>query len=288
MTAIDPSTIDYSKFYTWDAIPGNGEAGNTLMVPNGFNFDYVFDKLVTVTWKDIKPGSPTKGQARTTDAPFLKPEAHKLFQAEAPDIPFLTGQTVTQKTFKAWGPEWFVYSVPLLLRKGAKFRLTWPVWPNLVMDDTGGVKKYADDPAAGWFRLRVKEGEAALKCNPASDGPDASWYNGLDFAFGHWAMPQVIVDCTQDVMTVGLECVSLFGLKDSDFILGEPIVELVSDVVTPASGGAPGTTTTVPTEPPVTPGAAGTLRAALQKLSTDAAAAANLGADVQAVLTIVG
>ena len=86
-----------------------------------------------------------------------------------------------------------------------------------------------------------------MTINPVS--PDSSWYNGRDFAFGHWFTPQVVVDATQPVMTVGLECLSIFGLKDSDFMIAPPTMELVS------SGGS--------TEPPPIP--AGTLRGLAQQ-----------------------
>jgi len=244
---INLSELNFGKTYEWDAKPGAPEPGNTILIPLGMNFSYVYDPNVRVTWQDIKQGSPTYGQNRTSDNKFLKPEVMPKTQAQMPDIPFPVGVPTLSKCFKGFGPIWVLYTVALNMVAGSKYKLTWPVWPNLLASDDGGVKVYADDPAAGWMRLRVTTGEWGMAINSVS--PDSSWYNGRDFAFGHWFTPQVVVDATQPVMTVGLECLSIFGLKDSDFMIAPPTMELVS------SGGS--------TEPPPIP--AGTLRGLAQQ-----------------------
>lgn len=234
------SDLDFGKTYVWDAKPGAPEPGNTILIPQNIGFEYVHDPAVRVTWPDIKQGSPTYGQPRTSDSPFLKPEVMPKVQSQMADIPFPIGVLNLSKCFKGFGPIWVMYTVALNMIAGQKYKLTWPVWPNLLSSDEGGKKVYADDPAAGWLRLRVKAGDAAMTID-STKSPDRTWYCGLDFAFGRWFVPQVIIDATQPVMTVGLELMSIFGLKDSDFMLAPPTLELVSgDVVPeppPISGG---------------------------------------------------
>lgn len=222
---IQPSnSIKFENFYTWDARPGAPEPGNTISIPANFMFEYEHTPSRRVTWTDIKIGSPTFGQVRVSDAPFVKPEVHGLTQEQAANIPFPVGVSVLLKDFLTWKPLWTLLSVSFNAPVGSKYKVTWPFWPNLLTSDEGGNKVYADDPAAGWARLRVKAGEASLHIDTS---PDTTWYNGRDFAFGYWFSPQVVVDVTQPVMTVGLETVSIFGLKDSDFIVAPPIFELV-------------------------------------------------------------
>lgn len=267
--SIDITALDFNETYVWDALPGAPEPGNTVLIPKGMGFEYVRDPNVRITWKDIKQGSPTYGQQRTSDGAFLKPEVMPKTQAQMPDIPFPIGAHALSKCFKAYAPLWIMYSLALTLIPGNKYRLSWPVWPNLLVSDDGSNKVYADDPAAGWLRLRVKAGEFALNID-ASQSPDRSWYCGLDFAFGNWFVPQVIIDATQSVMTIGLEFVGPFGLKDDDAIIAEPTLELLS------SGGS--------TEPPPVP-VGGTLRALSQIALTSAQQTVDA---VNAMSTLVG
>ena len=224
---IDISVLDFNKTYAWDARPGAPEPGNTILIPQNVGFEYVHDPNVRVTWQDIKQGSPTYGQMRTSDNAFTKPEVMPKLQDQMPDVPFPIGVPALSKCFKGYTPIWVLYTVALNMTPGNKYKLSWPVWPNLLVSDDGSNKVYADDPAAGWLRLRVKAGDVALTIN-AAESPNRSWYCGLDFAYGHWFVPQVVIDATQSVMTIALECVSIFGLKDSDFMIAPPALELIS------------------------------------------------------------
>lgn len=259
--SIEIASLDFLRNYLWDARPGAPEPGNTIFIPFGMGFDYVNNPATRVIWQDIKIGSPTFGQMRTSDSQFLKPEVVIRAQAQMPDIPFPVGVTHLIKGFKGWGPIWVLYVLALNVLQGAKYRLTWPVWPNLLTSDEGGNKIYADDPAAGWLRLKVKSGEVDMKIDP-SKSPDNTWYNGRDFAYGHWFSPQVVIDATAPVMTIGLECVSIFGLKDSDFMIAPPTLEMIA---------APGGDNPGSGEPP--PVAAGTLRGLVAAVRESAGAA---------------
>ena len=255
--AINLGDLDFANHRIWDV----NDSPQTIFIPDGMGFDYVRDQSVRLTWQDIKIGSPTYGQMRTMDQPFGKPEVVIKPKATVPDIPYPVGVLDLIKGFAGWRPIWVLYVLVLKLAAGGKFKLTWPVWPNLLVSDEGGNKIYANDPAAGWIRLRVKAGEIEMKINPAS-GVDNTWYNGRDFAFGAWFAPQVVIDAAQPVMTVALECASIFGLKDSDFLVAPPTLETIQ-----APGGSNGGSD----EPPPTTGS--TLRALVDQIDASADAA---------------
>ena len=259
-----PMALNFSDIYEWDAQAGAPEPGNTIQIPKGMDFAYVFDRNVRLKWNDIKQGSPTYGQQRTSDSPFLKPEVMPKTQEQMPDIPFPVGVPTLSKCFKGYAPIWVLYIATFDTVVGSQYKLTWPVRPELVANYVGSVKVYAGDPAAGWLRLRVKAGNASIAID-SSVMPNSSWYNGLDFVFGHWFSPQVAIDATFATMKVGLEFICPFGLQDDDIIVSPPVLELVS------GGGS--------TEPPPVP--AGTLRGLAQQTL---AAAQQAEAGVQQVV----
>lgn len=231
--------LDLQNLYTWDA--ENEEFGNTILIPSGLDFDYVFDPNVRVTWTDRKPGSPTFGQMRRQDQANVKPECVTMNPQMAGDVragsPY-TGDLL--KAFKGWGSIWLAYGAIVNgLQVGAKYKFSWPVFPDLVMRYEGGLKVFADDPDAGFMRLRALPGSQRAVAGAVN--PSAEWYDGGDFVIGQWKTLELVFDASDPIMTLAFEAASTFALQNSGFFLAQPKLELVSTPTDPNTGPQEGT-----------------------------------------------
>jgi len=235
------NNLNFQSLYEWDkdnlSLPP-GERGNTILVPVGFGFNYVWEENIRVQWTDRKVGSPTFGQARTQPSPNLKPEVVSQNPLQAADVragTIYVGDML--KAFKGWGAIWFIVTAQLRdLVVGGKYKLSWPAFPDLVMVYDGSTKVFADDPDAGYMRLRVEPGHGALSFANPDQLPNDTWYDGTDFAFGHWKVMEKVFDATQEQMTVAFEGLSMFGLNNSGFFLYRPTLEVVSSPGLPNTG----------------------------------------------------
>ena len=207
-------------------------------MPVGLGFNYVWDPDIRVKWTDRKVGSPTFGTVRTQPSRNLKPEVRPLNPLEAPDVragTIYVGDML--KVFKGWGAKWFILPAKLKgLVVGGKYKLSWAAFPDLVLDYDDSIKIFADDPDAGYMRLRVEPGHGALSFANPDQLPDDTWYDGTDFAYGRWKVLEKVFDATQAEMTVAFEGLSMFALNNSGFFLYKPTLEVVSTPDDPNTG----------------------------------------------------
>lgn len=244
MTLSEFNQLNLADVYAWDqgnpALPAD-QQGNTILVPKGMGFNFIWDPGKRITWIDRKVGSPTFGQLRTQPSPNLKPECVIMNPLQATDVragsPF-TGNLI--KVFKGWGAIWVAgFASVGNLQVNAKYRLRWPVFPDLVMEYKDGNKIFADDPDAGFMRLRALP--SRLDTLVLGDNPDSAWYDGSDFMLGQWKILELLFDATDTTMTLVWEGISTFGLANSGFFLARPILDLISTPEIPNTQPVEGT-----------------------------------------------
>lgn len=233
---------NYAETYVWDTVHADklppSERGNTLMIPTEFEFNYIYDQNMRLTWVDRKPGSPTFGQVRTQPSPFYKPEVVVTGPLVANDVRGNTGYANMLKAFLGWKAIGFVLYQKLIgLSIGKQYALKIPLFPDLVMAYQNNTQKiFADDPAAGMFIIRVEEGAVDL----AFTKPDDTWYDGGDVRFGQWFSLEKVFTATKAEMTVGGEFYSVFGLVNSCYFFGPWSLEMVGAGTPEPLPGVPG------------------------------------------------
>lgn len=221
----------YTDTYIWDTMHAGElppeERGNTIHVPVGWDFKYLYDPAARLRWTDRKPGSPTFGQVRTQPDKFFKPESVVLAPPAGNDIRGNSGYVNLLKVFKGWGPIGFLLwqkAGGLTVGKQYVFRL--PLFPDLVSAYGPNGKEFADDLAAGVFSARVAEG-AALDFTTPNETTWATWYDGEDAQFGRWFTLEKVFTASKSEMLVGVECYSTFGLANSCYIFGPATLDPV-------------------------------------------------------------
>lgn len=203
----------------WNDVP-------ELAIPHGWSFWYQTDTVLRLPRQDN---------------PFYPPESVVWRKADAPlneqGLFFLTGDYCL-KVFKGWGAIWFRLSQTVHgLTPGAKYRLSAPVFPDLVVDYTDSGKIFADDPLAG---------EHMLSARSESTVSETGWLDGRAVPFGRYTtlLHDFIADAA--TMTVMLEIRGRWGLRSNGWFIDALSLEQID-------GGAPVTTTPVPTpQPPTT------------------------------------
>lgn len=153
------------------------------------------------------------------DQPFSKPQAVVWSIAEAPAWEadaFLSGD-FCWRVWGAWRPLWVALRQKVTgLTPNVAYRFTVSVHPDLVMDEQGGGKQYADHPLAGEHRLTATFGGATA---------ETGWRDGRDVPFGQYSRLSLDFTPTTSEATVSVEFRCRWGLAHNGWFVDSVGIE---------------------------------------------------------------
>ncbi len=224
-----------------------------LTVPNGWKIHYVEGVTFPGAWDNLPAHRP---ESVVWNSIGGVPEGEEVFWRDG---------SYTLKVFKSWAPMYSAISQDVTgLEVGRRYRLIAPVYPDIVMEYSGGKKIPPDRPDAGQVRLGAGPTGAAWRDEGAI--AYSGWWTGGTIADFYQNYSIFVHDftATQENMTVWVEFRSTYPYPNNGFFMdtiGLYTLDEVDNSVTspsPAGSGAPAPAGPAPTPfPTPTPRADG-------------------------------
>lgn len=218
-----------------------------IVVPDGWRLHYVDGVTFTGAWDGLPAHRP---ESVVWNSQGGVPEGEEVFWRDG---------IFTLKVFKSWAPMYAALSQDVAgLEVGRRYRLVAPIYPDIVMEYSGGNKIPPDRPEAGQVRLGAGPTGAAWRDEGAI--AYSGWWTGGTVSPFYQAYPVFIHDftATQANMTVWIEFRSTYPYPNNGFFMDTLGLYTLDEVDTsvsnpaPAGGGAPAPQS-VPSGPTVTP-----------------------------------
>ncbi len=221
-----------------------------IVVPDGWRLYWVDGSTFPGAWDNLPAHRP---ESTVWNSQGGVPEGEEVFWRDG---------IYTLKIFKAWAPMYAALSQDVTgLEVGRRYRLVAPVYPDIVMEYSGGSKIPPDRPDSGQVRLGASPTGAAWRDEGAI--AYSGWWTGATISPFYQTYSTFIHDftATQENMTVWIEFRSTYPYPNNGFFLdtiGLYTLDEVDQTVTspPPAGGAP-----APAGPPPTPFPTATPRA---------------------------
>ena len=224
-----------------------------IVVPDGWRLHWVDGVTFPGAWDNLPANRP---ESTAWNSLGGVPEGEEVFWRDG---------IYTLKVFKAWAPMYAALSQDVTgLEVGRRYRLVAPVYPDIVMEYSGGSKIPPDRPSSGQVRLGAGPTGSAWRDEGAI--AYSGWWTGATLSPFYQTYSTFIHDftATQANMTVWVEFRSTYPYPNNGFFLdtiGLYTLDEVDNTVTsppPAGGGAPAPVGPSPTPfPTATPRADG-------------------------------
>lgn len=225
-----------------------------IVVPDGWKLHWVDGVTFPGAWDNLPAARPESTVWNSTGG---VPEGEEILWRDG---------IYTLKVFKAWAPMYAALSQDVTgLEVGRRYRLVAPVYPDVVMDYSGGNKIPPDRPDSGQVRLGAGPTGSAWRDEGAI--AYSGWWTGATIADFYQNYSVFVYDftATQENMTVWVEFRSTYPYPNNGFFMdtiGLYTLDEVDPSVSsppPAGGGAPApagpTATPIPTPTPRADGA---------------------------------